>query len=112
MARLVVYGALGIFLMPWVLPLVARVRQVPVEGWHPLGRTAADAAHAAATPTELPCGLVGLWSSTHAGVMRRIELKEDGRYVMAPSVLGIDPAGGYTGRWRAACSRWPAPPTR
>jgi hypothetical protein len=32
-------------------------------------------------------------------VMRRVELKDDGTFVQAPSLLGIDRTGGYAGRW-------------
>ena len=47
----------------------------------------------------LPCRLIGVWSSRQNNVMRRIELKDDGTFVMAPSVLGVDPVGGYRGQW-------------
>jgi Galactose oxidase, central domain len=48
----------------------------------------------------IPCRLVGVWSSRRGQVMRRIELKDDGTYVMAPSESGVDPRGGYEGRWK------------
>lgn len=82
-----------------LLPLVEFVRSIPAEGWRQIGQGVQEAAHAATTPTRRPCNLIGIWSSTHRGVLRRIELKDDGRYVMAPSMLGIDPPGGYTGQW-------------
>jgi hypothetical protein len=90
--RIVVYGALLWVLLPWVRATL---------GWH---------AFAAETPaampkSTLPCRLVGVWSSTHGGVMRRIELQDDGRYAMSPSVLGNDPPGGYKGRWTVSGDR-------
>ena len=47
----------------------------------------------------VPCRMVGVWSSRHGGVMRRVELKDDGTFVQAASQVGTDPAGGYKGRW-------------
>lgn len=79
MVRLVVYGALGIFLMPWVLPLVEFVRSIPAEGWRQIGRGVQEAAHVATPPTRRPCSLIGVWSSTHRGAMRRIEAKTSAR---------------------------------
>jgi hypothetical protein len=99
MIRLVVYGALGIVLMPWVLSFVRFLRSTTPEQWSQAQQQTRQAIHAATTPTRLPCDLIGLWSSTNGGVMRRIELRDDGRYVMAASMLGIDPRGGYAGQW-------------
>jgi hypothetical protein len=47
----------------------------------------------------VPCRLVGVWSSQQGNQQRRIELKDDGTYAMAPSAGGIDPPAGYHGQW-------------
>lgn len=52
-----------------------------------------------ATEAKIPCRYVGVWSSIQAGSIHRITLKDDGRYVMAPSEYSSDRSGGYTGYW-------------
>ncbi|MCL2021861.1 MAG: hypothetical protein FWG81_07165 [Betaproteobacteria bacterium] len=84
---------------PWVRKNPAEERWSLQAAW----QKALDAV----TPTKLPCNLIGVWSSTHRGMMRRIELKDDGRYFMAPSIqrpqsmpiTDVDPKDGYTGQW-------------
>jgi hypothetical protein len=99
-ARLLVYGGLAIVLMPWVLSLSTCVHRVPRADLERMGSDAREAARVALTPSRQPCGLIGLWSSTHKGIMRRIELRDDGRYVMTPSQFDRRSTSGFTGRWK------------
>ncbi len=46
-----------------------------------------------------PCALVGTWTATHGAIVRRVELRDDGRYAMDGNAAAGDPAGGYVGRW-------------
>jgi hypothetical protein len=80
--RVLIYGSLLAILWPALSPLLRGSVQTLVTG-----------------SPGIPCKMVGVWSSRQGNVMRRIELKDDGTYVMAPSHLGIDPPGGYTGTW-------------
>lgn len=80
--RVLIYGSLLAILWPALSPLLRGSVQTLVTGG-----------------PVIPCKMVGVWSSQQKNVMRRIELKDDGTYVMAPSHLGIDPPGGYTGTW-------------
>lgn len=52
-----------------------------------------------------PCHMVGVWSSRQGDRMMRIELKDDGTYVMDPSHTGAGRPGGYTGRWAVQGTR-------
>lgn len=54
---------------------------------------------------DASCQLVGVWSARHGDQMRRVELKDDGTYWMAPSAMGNDPAEGYRGRWSVSDGR-------
>ncbi len=54
---------------------------------------------------DASCQMVGVWSARHGSQMRRVELKDDGSYWMAPSAVGNDPAGGYRGRWSVSGGR-------
>ncbi|GGA38718.1 Kelch repeat-containing protein [Dyella nitratireducens] len=97
--RLLVYGALAIMLMPWILSLSAWIRDRPTSGWRQVSSTAQQAAREAMTPSLRPCRLIGLWSSTRQGITRRIELKDDGSYVMMPSQFDRWPAN-LIGHWK------------
>ena len=95
--RSLVYGAALLWLVP--------------TAWSYLGFSATRKAQACAEDPDcrpnratakgaLPCTLIGLWSSQQGKAMRRIEFKDDGSYLMAPShTPGLDPAAGYRGRW-------------
>lgn len=98
-ARLLLYGGLAIVLMPWLLSLSTCMRRIPEANWRQAGSAAREAARAAMTPSRRPCDLIGLWSSTHKGITRRIELRDDGRYIMTPSAFDRRSAGSFTGRW-------------
>ena len=93
--RLLVYGTLAIVLMPWVLSLI----RVPSARWHQMAASARQMSHDAEALRRQPCALIGLWTSTHKGIMRRIELKADGRYVLMPNFIGELPSANSTGRW-------------
>jgi hypothetical protein len=87
----------------FILPAVWLIRRRPRMG---LAVTALVAGitywqghYGGALVVSTPCRMIGVWSSRHGSAMRRIELKEDGRYVMQPRAGGGDPPGGYTGRW-------------
>lgn len=54
---------------------------------------------------DASCQMVGVWSARHGAQMRRVELKDDGTYWMAPSAMGGDPAEGYRGRWSVSGGR-------
>jgi hypothetical protein len=47
----------------------------------------------------IPCRMVGVWSSRRDNLMHRIELKDDGTYVMEPNDAGFGSPNGYTGYW-------------
>jgi hypothetical protein len=98
--RLLLYGSLAIVLMPWGLSLWGYVSRIPTAQWHQLGSSARQAAHSALTPARQPCDLIGMWSSTHQGSVHRIELKDDGRYVMQPNHFDNLPPGDVTGDWK------------
>ncbi len=49
--------------------------------------------------STIPCRFVGVWSSRQGSLMHRIELKDDGRYVMDASVVRVGNPAGYTGHW-------------
>jgi hypothetical protein len=104
-ARLLLYGGLAIVLMPWVLSLSTCVHRVPKADWERVGSAAREAARVAMTPSQRPCHLIGLWSSTHKGIMRRIELRDDGRYVMTPSAFDRRSTAGFTGRWKVQADK-------
>lgn len=50
---------------------------------------------------HIPCRFVGNWSSRQDWQIRRIVLKDDGTYEMAPLVQGSDRQNGYRGYWMA-----------
>jgi Galactose oxidase, central domain len=50
-------------------------------------------------PSATPCRMVGVWTARHGQDVRRVELHDDGRYVMHPKEGGGDRPGGYRGRW-------------
>jgi hypothetical protein len=104
-ARLLVYGGLAIVLMPWVLSLSTCVHRVPKADWERMGVAARETAKVMMTPSQRPCGLIGLWSSTHKSIMRRIELRDDGRYVMTPSAFDRRSTAGFTGRWKVQADK-------
>lgn len=95
-ARLLVYGALAILLMPWALSLYTWASRIPADVWRSAAR---QVAHNTVTPTRKPCNLIGMWSSTRNGIMRRIELKDDGSYVMMPGQLD-NWRENLLGRWK------------
>ena len=92
--RLLVYGTLAIMLMPWVLSLI----RIPSTRWHQMAASARQMSQDAETLRRQPCALIGLWTSTHKGLTRRIELKADGHYVLMPNFVGESWANS-TGRW-------------
>lgn len=50
---------------------------------------------------HLPCRFIGNWSSRQGHQIRRIALKDDGTYEMAPLVQGGDRRNVYRGYWMA-----------
>ena len=50
-------------------------------------------------PSATPCRMVGVWTARHGNDVRRVELQDDGRYVMQAKEGGGDRPGGYRGRW-------------
>ncbi len=84
--RTLVWGAVLVFVGPALWSYLRFDRSVKATEPGPVAGT-------------VPCRLVGVWSSRQNQQMRRIELKDDGSYAMAPSASGTDPAGGYRGQW-------------
>ena len=56
--------------------------------------------HAGVTATTVPAGMVGVWTSTRAGVVRCIEMAEDGTWTMVPNVEAGDRFPAQSGTWR------------
>lgn len=77
LVRAIVYGALLFVGLPviWSLMALKEERAQPAGG-------------------PVPCRMVGVWSLLHGGVMRRVELKDDGSFVQAASQVGADNPGG------------------
>lgn len=94
--RALIYGAALI----WLVPAAWSYRNFSVaRNAEDCMDDAACALRSAAAHGIIPCQLVGVWSSRQGSAMRRIELKDDGTYVMAAREGGGDPVGGYQGRW-------------
>ena len=53
----------------------------------------------ATAQAHIPCRHVGNWSSRNGNQIRRITLRDDGTYQMAPMVVGADRRAQYTGHW-------------
>ena len=47
----------------------------------------------------LPCGFIGTWNARQGLTVRRVDLRDDGRYDMSPAPHSADPVKGYHGRW-------------
>lgn len=88
--RALVYGLVAFFVAPaaWRYWQFERAQRL------------AEPAPAALPAHAPPCRLVGVWTSQQGRIIRRVELKDDGSYVMHPSAAtGIDPPGGWRGHW-------------
>lgn len=110
--RLLGYGLVLIFVVPAAVGLLNFTQARRAEACEESARACLDersglikvtpeltAITHSDVPTRLPCRMIGVWSSRQGGAMRRIELKDDGSYDMAPSDSGIDGGRHYTGVW-------------
>ena len=107
--RVLVYGALLALVVPAVLSYRDFRRERDREACNEDARACldpntgllsatVDGSPAAGQPS-IPCRFVGVWSSRQGALMHRIELKDDGSYVMSANVGGVGSPTGYTGRW-------------
>lgn len=110
--RLLGYGLVLIFVVPAAVALLNFTKARRAEACEESARACLDertglikvtpeltAITHSDAPTRLPCRMIGVWSSRQGGAMRRIELRDDGSYDMAPSDSGIDGGRHYTGVW-------------
>jgi hypothetical protein len=56
--------------------------------------------HAGVTTRTVPQDMVGVWTSTRDGVVRCIEMAEDGTWTMVPNVEAGDRFAAENGTWR------------
>ena len=56
--------------------------------------------HAGVTAHTVPPDMVGVWTSTRDGVVRCIEMAEDGTWTMVPNVDAGDRFAAESGTWR------------
>ena len=84
LARVAILGLLAAAALAWMMHGGAqRVRE-----------------HAGVTARTVPQDMVGVWTQQRGGVMRCVELSEDGTYFMRPNTDAGDRFGLQRGTWR------------
>lgn len=108
--RLLIYGLFLIFVVPviWSYLRFDRVMAVRACEENPnacldpdtgILRSKKSVQGGESGESHIPCRMVGVWSSRQDSIMYRIELKDDGSYVIEPNQKGSGDPRGYTGRW-------------